>query len=271
MLRQIKKLTNSIKRDGLIFTIRRTLAYFIAHSPLAYKASFSYINDTRLIFAPSHLTYVLFANRQERTSASNLIIKYTPIGGTVIDVGGNIGSIAIPAGKHTGPSGKVLVFEPSPKFSKIIEANIRKNNFSDIITNHAVALGARDGTVYLNESVADDTTNHISNTGTLVPQKTLDSYTNNFTTIDFLKIDVEGYEYEVLSGATNTLSKTKCLYIEFIPSHLRRAGADPEKVLAILKNHFNIFTNDKSGLKPFTYQPDAEKNPDLLCLQKVTQ
>jgi len=268
MLSVAKKAIHLYRRDGLYYTCKRAIAFLIAHSPLAYRASFTYTKHTRLVFAPTLLTYGIFANRKTRHTDVDLIKKYTPSGGTMLDVGGNIGSITVPLAEHVGPKGVVHIFEPSPKFFNIVTKNIALNNFSDRVTAHQVALGAKVGTVHLNESVADDTTNHIATTGTAVPQNTLDSFTNTLSQIDFLKIDVEGYELEVLKGATATLAKTNCLYIEFIPSQLIRAGSKPQEVLTILNKYFNIFTETAGELTPFEYVEGASVHPDLLCLPK---
>lgn len=259
------------QRDGFYYTFKRAAAFFIAHSPLAYRLSFSYTKNTRLVFAPALLVYSIFADRQTRHTDVDLIKKYTPVGGTMLDVGGNIGSITIPLAEHVGPNGVIHIFEPSPKFFNIITKNVALNNFSDRTTAHQVALGAEAGTVYLNESVADDTTNHIASAGTAVQQDTLDSFTTTLTRIDFLKIDVEGYELEVLNGAAATLKKTECLYIEFIPSQLVRAGSKPQEVLAILNTYFDIFTETDGELTPFQYKEGASVHPDLLCLSKQIQ
>jgi len=268
MFQKLKKIRRLVQRDGLSFTIKRAMAFSIAHSPLAYRLSFSYTKNTRLVFAPALLTYSIFANKQTRHTDIDLAKKYTPVGGIMVDVGGNIGSITIPVAEHVGPTGAVHIFEPSPKFFEIITSNISLNNFSDRVTAHQVALGSRIDTVYLNESVDDDTTNHIAAAGTAVQQDTLDSFTSTLPHIDFLKIDVEGYELEVLKGATQTLQKTKCLYIEFIPSQLVRLGSDPQEVLSVLKKYFDIFIENEGKLTPFQYTKSDSIHPDLLCLPK---
>jgi len=268
MLLIVEKIIHITKRDGFYYTIKRAVAFCIAHTPLAYYLSFPYTANTRLVFAPALLTYSFFADRQTRHADIDLIKKYTPVGGTMIDAGGNIGSITIPLADHIGPSGTVQIFEPSPKFFNIITKNITLNNFSDRVTAHQVALGANADTVYLNESLADDTTNHIDSTGTVVQQATLDSFTTALPLIDFLKIDVEGYELEVLKGATETLRKTNTLFIEFIPSQLERCGSKPQDVIDILTTHFTIHTLRDEALIPFTYNPSDTHHPDLLCLKK---
>lgn len=264
-----RKVLHIIKRDGLLYTCKRALAFLLGHSPLAYRISFSYTQNTRLTFTPSLLTYAIFANHQARHTDVDAVIEMTPVGGTVIDVGGNIGSIAIPAAQHVGPLGQVLVFEPSPKFYRIIQANIKVNGFGSRIKAHQVALGSQAGTVYLNEAVADDTTNHIAKQGTAVPQLPLDQFTKDHAQIDFLKIDVEGYECKVLRGAEASLQKTKTILIECIPRNLKRSGSSVEELLALLTPHFDLFVRQVDGtLKPFSYNPEATVHPDLIGLNR---
>lgn len=268
MLHRLKQVPHVITRDGLMYSAKRAVAYLIARTPLATRISFQYIDGTRLRFTQSLLTYQLFANKNTRGTDVKIIKKYTPAGGTVIDVGANMGSLTIAAAVYVGEKGKVLSFEPSPKFANITTQNVSLNQFSDRVSVHPVALGADTGTVYLNESSADDTTNYIATGGTKVKQATLDSFTAELSSIDFLKIDVEGYELEVLKGATVTLDKTKVLYIEFIPTQLERAGAKPEDVLRILREHFALFTlNSDFGVSPFVYDINVSYHPDLICLK----
>jgi len=96
MLPAAKKIIYLCQRDGFYYTFKRAMALFTAHSPLAYRLSFSYTKNTRLAFAPALLVYSIFADRQTRHTDVDLIKKYTPAGGTMLDVGGNIGSITIP-------------------------------------------------------------------------------------------------------------------------------------------------------------------------------
>lgn len=259
------KIWKLLQRDGLTYTAKRSLAYLIAHTPLAYRLSFSYAAGTRLVFAPALLTYNLFANRQSRTGVLTLLTTYVPDNGTVLDVGGNIGSFGILAAHHVGPNGTVRIFEPAPKFAHIIETNLKKNHFSDRATVFPYALGENKATVYLEESVADDTTNYIAQSGTQVQQLPLDDFTTELDTIDLLKIDVEGYEHHVLRGAANTLAKTKHILIEFIPLHLKRAGTNPYDVITLLEKYFDLFTQAADGgLTPFTYQEGIDRYPDLI-------
>jgi len=266
MLQKIKKFLTITQRDGLMFTVKRTIAYLVSQSPFAFKLSFSYYKGVRLYFSPALLTYSIFASPDTRQHDISVFEKHIKSGDTVIDVGANIGSLTLVAAKLTGPQGKVICFEPSPRFSDIIKNNINLNNFSEFVSVQAVALGKEPHTVYLNEQVADDTTNHIDTFGTSVRQVTLDSCTKELEKVDFLKIDVEGYELEVLKGSSETIQKTKCLYIEFISNNLIQASADPKEIIKLLKLHFSLHYYKNDLLSPFTYNPDEKYSLDLIGL-----
>jgi hypothetical protein len=55
--------------------------------------------------------------------------------------------------------------------------------------------------------------------------------------VDFIKIDVQGWEAAVLKGAGQTLSQNRplCVRVEIWPTGLRRAGSSPQEVVALLE------------------------------------
>lgn len=264
LLGTMRKIIRLIQRDGWLYTSKRIWAWLIAHSPLCHVFTFSYTEDTRLTFAATLLTYQLYANRNARGNERTWLTKQLQLGDTYIDVGANIGSLVIPAAAAVGPTGHVLAFEPSPKFAKVLKRNVELNN-QIWVSVEPVALGANISTVYLNESVPDDTTNHIAGSGTTVSQAPLDSFTKEIESIKLLKIDVEGYECEVLRGANATLAKTEQLLIECIPRNLARSGATVPELLELLKPYFTLYIITPSGeLTAFIYRADATEWPDLV-------
>jgi FkbM family methyltransferase len=94
----------------------------------------------------------------------------------------------------------VHAFEPSELFAYCFERNVRAKN----VVLHRVALGDAQGAIDL-EIVPDNTgATHVRpGTGGMIPMKRLDDY--GLDEVDFLKVDVEGYERRVLEGARQTL------------------------------------------------------------------
>jgi FkbM family methyltransferase len=252
----ISKFTKIVKRDGIFFTTKRVTAFLIGQTPLWKNLSFKFHNNLKLRFAPSMLTYVLFANNAARDEDSLVIERFVTPGSTCIDVGAHIGSTVLITAKKAGPTGQVIAVEASPKFFEILSENVSLNQKQNLapIKLIASALGDTEADqVYLNESVSDDTTNHIGTTGTAVKQTTLDSLTKNLSRVDFLKIDVEGYEPEVLAGGINTLRKTKVIYIEFCSINFKHNQAVEAGLIETLSNQFNLYSFENGVLLPFHF------------------
>lgn len=133
----------------------------------------------------------------------------------VIHVGGHTGE-EIP--EYVNRNWNVVIFEPQKDcYDKIlINDNVKKYN---------IALGAKEDIVKLNISSNKESSSilnpklhllehpHITfNEIVEVPQKTLDSY--NFKEYNFMNLDVQGYELEVLKGAVKTLDHVDYIYTE---------------------------------------------------------
>jgi FkbM family methyltransferase len=260
-----------IKNDGLTYTAKRLFAYCLAKTPFSSRLSFSFYKNLRLHFASSRLTHALFANSHARDNDIETIEKFVSTNNTVIDIGAHIGSTALVAALAAGPNGHVIAIEPSPHFFAIIKKNIALNtklSIAPIIPLNYAVGSVNDTTVYLNEAVTDDSTNHISTKGTPVLQKTLDDITTDISIVHFLKIDVEGYEVEVLKGGVKTLPKTRAIYIEFYSDNLKNLSTTTQEIIDLLTPHFNLFTMQNNELVPFTFDIHKHYAIDLIGITK---
>lgn len=128
-----------------------------------------------------------------------------------LDVGANVGAIAQMFEYHQYPC---VAFEPQPEIH-----NILTKNFSG--ETHNCALGSAEGEARMPRlrwgskyNYGGMSLNTRTELGSYpVPVKTLDSF--NFQNVGFIKIDVEGWEEEVLKGAVETIARYKpIMYIE---------------------------------------------------------
>lgn len=152
------------------------------------------------------------------------IQKRVQKGDVVFDVGANIGLVSVMLSKIVGENGIVHSFEPHPDTFQELLKTLALNSCTNVRVN-AVALSSINGAAdlhYVNNnklsslgSIADKT--YGENKSMKVPTITIDSYcdSHNVSRIDFLKIDVEGFEYQVLSGATRMLSNKTVGCIQF--------------------------------------------------------
>ena len=126
---------------------------------------------------------------------------------TAIDVGGHCGFWSFYLG---GNFKKVYAFEPVEIFRECFKKNIPHGNVELL----PVALGNENGFVSMNVELENTGATHVSsNTNDLnkVELKKLDYY--ELTDVDFIKIDVEGYENQVVLGAKETLLRNKPIII----------------------------------------------------------
>ena len=189
-----------------------------------------------------------------------IISKYVKPGMTVFDIGANIGCHTLPCTKLVGRNGKVIAFEPMPWAASRLKRNIDLNNFNNIILEKfALSEVSAKRSVYFRSSwTLDGTLDGISaldSEGSRdVDFVTLDEYVerNNISKIDFIKLDVDGYEYKVIRGGVNSIAKFKpVMIIEFGKYTLREYGDSLEDLIDLLASIGYSFYSEKD-LRQYT-------------------
>ena len=186
-----------------------------------------------------------------------------------IDVGANCGIYTV-LGCTVNPNVRVVAVEPVPKIAAALANNVTQNGLGSRVTILNVALSDLDGSVYFHE--AEDSTmgslavnGYHGQPGKVIQVKcrTLDSLVEELNLRpDFVKIDVEGFEHVVLSGASHTLSK-------FRPRIVLEANpGDPTTSMTeILSKHGYRFQNiTDSGLERRSEISPVQGYPNWLCV-----
>jgi FkbM family methyltransferase len=139
-------------------------------------------------------------------------------GDTVVEVGANIGAHTVHLAKLVGAGGKVYAFEPQRVIFQIMCANLALNALFNVYAYHA-GLGSVPGTLRVPPTDYADVGNFgglsltDASVGEDVSILTLDGF--DLPALKVLKIDVEGMEYEVLSGARQTIARHRpAIYVE---------------------------------------------------------
>lgn len=195
--------------------------------------------------------YFLFKRYNEREEIKLLYEKIKP-GMTAIDIGGNIGFYTILLSKIVGNNGRVYVFEPDPVNYHYLILNTKglKNVY---LNNYAV--GAKTGKIKLYSSDGLNWCHQTYDSGENRKFKeieciAIDDYLKNDEKIDFIKIDIEGYDYYAFWGMKETIKRSNEVMLlgEFHPYFLKEAGVNPEDFLLLLKNmnfHIKFFNSSK--------------------------
>ncbi len=163
----------------------------------------------------------LFLPRAEKEDVFH-IYEGQLVGQVVFDVGANIGTTTLFFAKQVGPEGFVVAFEPVPSLARRLWDNVQVNNLRNVRL-FELALGdteQRTELAYLPDSSGlstirlDLVQERIRKSVVeMIPVKvtTLDSVVEreSLPLPNLIKIDVEGFEYQVLLGAQKTLSQAR--------------------------------------------------------------
>lgn len=152
-----------------------------------------------------------YTNLHEEVPEIRWLKEHIKTGDTVVDCGAHHGLMAVLFGKWVGDTGKVITFEAIPSNAEVVQRNITLNGLQSVtVRNEAVGKdkGMVSFTLDSNASVATfDTPKSIQ-----VPVVNLDAALDSAPKL--IKIDVEGYELEVLKGASEVMKSHPALAIE---------------------------------------------------------
>ncbi|MGH8260182.1 MAG: FkbM family methyltransferase, partial [Steroidobacteraceae bacterium] len=148
-------------------------------------------------------------------------------GEIAIDVGANLGWYSVLLTRLSDPGARIFAFEPDPETYGLLCRNLATNGASAVTAVNA-ALGETAGSAVLHRYRSRNNGRHTLVPGAdarggscEVPVQTLDSFCESQglggARVRFLKIDVEGFEYFVLRGATHLLRRCDCVLLELNP------------------------------------------------------
>lgn len=177
------------------------------------------------------------------------LLHYLRKNETFVDIGANIGSFTLLASAEI--VAKSYSIEPVSSTFQQLSKNILLNKISDLCILKNIGLASQKGELFFSNG-DDSSMNHVllnneeSNNSSKVIVDTLDSILiNSIPTL--LKIDVEGFELEVLKGASKTLSnpELKAIIIE-----LNRSGS----IYGYSDAEIDMMLKDL-GFESYTYEP----------------
>ena len=165
-------------------------------------------------------------------------------GDTVLDIGANIGMVTLLLSKLVGENGNVHSFEPNPKIKKMLEETLAHNQVSNVCL-HPIALGEEQGLLELripshNAGAASLIRNINSRDIDLVEVPVCplsDIITEKgIESIRLIKIDVEGFEAQVLRGGRKVLESIRPEAILFELNGKIEGSVANQPVIKILRD-----------------------------------
>ena len=191
----------------------------------------------------------------------------------ILDIGANIGETSMAFSKLTGASGSVFSFEPDPQTFERLTKHLELNRCSNVSSVNK-GLGKEEGELLLEEGENNSGGNRISpgqqsKQGKKIAITTLDKFSkaNSISKIDFIKIDVEGYEYHVLLGAEATIDNYRpAFFIELVDDFLKDQGASSHMLVEFLQRKKYSITNANNGSVVSTENDFTHTHFDIIAI-----
>jgi len=252
-----------LSRDGFLYHALSPLYEFYLNAVAGSSGMERTVNGTALRVLPAERRF--FPPDYDAPVAVFIKARIKP-GQTCINVGANIGTYVLQFANWTAPTGRIIAFEPNQGASRKLKKHVEINGFKDRVTIVEAAVSNAPGKA---EFFACDS-DGMSRLGQPNPQLkdkavsrqvdvvTLDDYFEQHPTKpDWLLIDTEGYEIQVLEGARKTLEAGRGALTILVEMHsdawasTGRKRADLEALLAELRMEAIPITGQRDPLKDY--------------------
>lgn len=238
------------------------------------------INQYWLYLSPRNVELVvsIFKGTYEKESTAFFLRIIRP-GWTIVDVGAYIGYYSIHFSKLTGSKGKIIAIEPDAHNLSILRKNLQLHKIENVEIER-VALGDRRrmAKIYIDGPHTTLIKKNIKFIKEIkkIQMDTLDNLLIN-QKVDLIKVDAQGYDFEVLQGAKKILQSNQhvIIHLEFWPTSSIPINPKDFRELILLRDlGFKIFTIDqKKDYSKDIYSLDiiARGAPggfiDVICLK----
>jgi FkbM family methyltransferase len=243
-------LTNLFFENLFIFFLKRNITIvkrFLPSNESYKKNSIRIVKRHGIKFSLDifdYQEYLIYYYLENDTS--KIVLNYLPIvDGSIVDIGANIGQTSLWIAQYLiEVEAEILAFEPYPSTFIKLQSNINLNDFNNIKVFN-LALGNSNSEIDMVEDyesnsggykiLSESDIDSNKKKKTTVKQVKLDQFKDQLKKVNLIKIDVEGYEFEVLSGANELIRKHKpYLFIELSDANLRLQNSSAENLLSLI-------------------------------------
>jgi FkbM family methyltransferase len=196
--------------------------------------------------------YKVFKNKQDYFEIA-LLKKHIHKKDVVLDIGANIGFYAVILSDIVGPQGMVHCFEPDIQNYKHLKKNTGKHS-NIIINNKAVGSKTEKIKIYTSKNLNVDHRTYkpeVYDKEIEIDAININDYLNQNPKVDFIKMDIQGFEMQAIKGMQTILEKNENIKLisEFWPYGLKKAGSSvTEYFNFLINNGFNCYLIEKKSL-----------------------
>jgi len=231
---------------------------------LPKKGAIVEVNKSKMLLFPKKggIDRDLFLHKKREILCTDHLIGDGIVkeGDVILDIGANIGYYVLIESQLVGANGKVYAVEPVRGNVEVLKKNVRLNNLKNVST-FQLAFGECDeeSTIYVSNLANLCSMNKNFTGGKImgtqsISKETVDTFLKNRPQPSLVRMDVEGYEYEIIRGMPQTLRGDLRILVELHPEHL--SDKKLNEIFQILRQNnfwvrFAIFeskVNEKKGL-----------------------
>lgn len=219
----------------------------------------------------------LFQTGTYEKGTIQLLDDFLKPGSVFADIGANIGLMSAIASQFVGADGQVIAVEANPKTVTLLKENLALNTCTNVEVV-SVALGSEAGTAELFENWevnrgGASLLQQGTGPGMPVTVRTLDEVIAG-RHVDLIKIDVEGFELEVLKGGLQTLEASRpALIVEVSDERISEKGVSPSEIADFITalGGYQLFKQKgtkerRSKLIPILSHADLPKHDNLIAI-----
>ena len=223
-LRTIKQ----VKQNGLVKTSSRVLAlgfkYLNEHVKYLPEKTIATVNNSKMFLYPRQggINYDLFLYKKREPLCTDFLIHSSILkeGDAVLDIGANVGYYVLIESKMVGKTGRVYAVEPVTSTFELLKNNLHLNNLTNV-SPFNFAFGEKDGEseIYVCNESNLCAMNKNAVGGKIVrvqkvPLVTVDTFFKDKPSPKLIRMDVEGYEYQIFKGMPETLKGNTRIFME---------------------------------------------------------
>lgn len=179
--------------------------------------------------------YKIIAKRENvwEVNTTALVKDKVKAGMVCLDIGASIGIFTLQFSRQVGPTGKVYSFEPTEMNFNYMCDNIKLNGYEERTMPFKMAAWSKSELVRMPMSSPKPVWVNGVGVGEFLAKQGVKK-------VDFIKVDVDGPEPEVLEGLIPIFENNPQvqMIIEYYPRYIKNAGCDPDKFMRILDKYF---------------------------------
>jgi len=206
------------KRTPLKMHLRSRQDALTKQAEREWTGGYILTDDRDFIYLPKELDITALERLTHDPAPEPIIAKVCPPGGTVMDVGANMGDWALPMAKAVDATGRVFAFEPVPYLADALDKTFRINGLStSVVSRKALCDSIGEAIFTIAQQEGDLLNVRCSGLGvdledgfqTTVATTTLDAFCEeqHIDRLDFIKIDVESFEAAVIQGGAKAIER----------------------------------------------------------------